>query len=295
MTGAGETGAIHDIGYRRYDGPRLGTAYVARSLFVHSLAGAFGIGRGARSKVAPLLLLGVITVPALVIAAVVIIGRADELPLEYTSYAVRLQLVVSLFAAAQAPQTVSRDLRFGVVPLYFSRPVTPHTYVQAKLLALTAALLCVLAVPLLVLYGGALLAELPFWSSTREVLLALAGATLFALVVAGLGLVLAAFTPRRGLGVAAVVAVLVVLGGVGVAVQGIAQDEGRSDVAAWAGLISPFSLVDGVQVWALGAQSSTVEGPPGTLGGVVFTLVAAAVVLGCYALLRLRYRRVGSA
>jgi ABC-2 type transport system permease protein len=288
----GETGAIHDIGYRHYDGPRLGAAYIARSLFLHSLRGAFGVGRSVRSKVTPLLLLAVMVVPALIIVAVAVITNANDLPLEYTSYAVRLQVVVTVFVAAQSPQSVSHDLRFRVVPLYFSRPLTRTAYVQAKLLAMSSALFGLLAVPLLVLYAGALLAEMPLWSNTRDVALALVGAALLAVVLASFGLVVAAFTPRRGLGVAAVVAVLLVLAAVAAVVQGVASDEGNTTVAGWAGLISPFSLVDGVQVWALGAESSAQEAPPGTYGGPVFAAAAAALVAACYGLLMLRYRRV---
>ncbi len=291
-TAPGETGAIHDIGYRRYDGPRLGAAYIARSLFLHSLRGAFGVGRSARSKVTPLLLVAVMVVPALIIVAVAVITNADELPLEYTSYAVRLQVVVTVFVAAQSPQSVSHDLRFRVVALYFSRPLTRTAYVQSKLLAMSVALFGLLAVPLLVLYAGALLAKMPLWSNTRDVVAALAGVAVLAVVLAAVGLVVAAFTPRRGLGVAAVVAVLLVLAGVAAVVQGIASDEGNATVAGWAGLVSPFSLVDGVQVWALGAESSAQEAPPGTYGGPVFAAAAAALVAACYGLLMLRYRRV---
>ena len=40
---AGTSGVIHDIGYRRYDGQRLGRAQIARALCWHSLRSAFGI------------------------------------------------------------------------------------------------------------------------------------------------------------------------------------------------------------------------------------------------------------
>lgn len=290
----GESGAIHDIGYRRYDGPRLGAGYIGRSLFVHSLRGVFGLGRAARSKVVPLLLLAVITVPALVMAAVVVITGSSELPVEYSSYAVRLQIVVSLFVAAQSPQSVSHDLRFRVVELYFSRPLSRTAYVRAKLLAMTGALFVLLAAPLLVLYAGALLAELPFWSNTGDVLVSLGGAAVFAVVLAALGLVVSAFTPRRGLGVAAVVAVLLVLSGVAAVLQGIASDEGNETVAGWAGLVSPYALVDGVQVWALRAESSTQQAPTGSYAGPVFVVVTAALVAACYGLLLLRYRKVSA-
>ena len=158
--------------------------------------------------------------------------------------------------------------------------------------------------PLLVLYGGALLAQMTFWDNTRGFLISLVGAVLFAVVLASIGLVIAAFTPRRGLGVAAVIAVLIVLAGVEGTVQGIAENQGGghtvvdgvtqdpSTVAGYAGLISPFTLVDGVQTWLLGAKTSIETGPPGTTGGIVFVLATIALLAGCYGLLLLRYRRV---
>jgi ABC-2 type transport system permease protein len=298
----GQMGAIHDIGYRHYDGPRLGTPYIARALFVHSLRGAFGLGRSTKTKVMPLLLLAVMVVPALLIAAIAVVTGDDKLPLEYTAYAFNLQIIVSVFVASQAPQMVSRDLRFRVVALYFSRPLSRLAYVEAKLLAMSAAVFVLLAIPLILLYGGALLAQMSFWDNTRGVLVALAGAVIFAVVLASISLVIAAFTPRRGLGVAAVVAVLLVLAGVGGTIRGIAESQGSHDVvngvvqdpsvAGYAGLISPFTLVDGVQTWAFRAKSSIDMPPPGTTGGIVFVLVTIAIVAACFGLLTLRYRRV---
>jgi ABC-2 type transport system permease protein len=292
VTTPNHPGAIHDIGYRHYDGPRLGPAYIARSLFVHSLRGAFGLGRSARTKVMPMLLGAVMILPALIIAAIGIFGGGDKLPIEYTAYAVNLQIVVAIFVASQAPQSVSRDLRYRVVALYFSRPLSRNAYVQAKLLAMSAAIFLLLVVPLVVLYGGALLAEMSFWTNTRGFLISLVGAVVFAVVLASVGLVIAAFTPRRGLGVAAIVAVLLVLAGVAGTVQGIADHQNNETIAGYAGLISPFTLVDGVQTWALGAKTSTNTSPPGTTGGIVFVLVTIALVAGCYGLLVLRYRKV---
>jgi ABC-2 type transport system permease protein len=234
----------------------------------------------------------VMILPALIIAAIGVFGGDDKLPIEYTAYAVNLQIIVAIFVASQAPQSVSRDLRYRVVALYFSRPLSRNAYVQAKLLAMSAAIFLLLAVPLVVLYGGALLAEMSFWTNTRGFLISLVGAVVFAVVLASVGLVIAAFTPRRGLGVAAIVAVLLVLAGVAGTVQGIADHENNHTIAGYAGLISPFTLVDGVQTWALGAKTSTNTSPPGTTGGIVFVLVTIALVAGCYGLLVLRYRRV---
>lgn len=289
-----ETGAIHDIGYRRYDGPRLGRGYIARSLAVSSLRGAFGLGRSARSKVMPLLLLGLMVVPALIMVAVVIVTGSNELPLEYPAYAVNLGVVVTVFVAAQSPQSVSRDLRFGVTALYFSRPLSRRLYVQAKLAAMSAAVFLLLAVPLVVLYAGALLGRLDFWGNTRGMLAGLAGAALFAVVLASVGLLIAAWTPRRGIGVAAIVTVLLVLDGVSAIVATVSRAQGNDTLAGWAGLISPAGMVDGVQVWALRAESSAVVGPPGAAGGPVFAAATVGLVALCYLLLLRRYRRVTS-
>ena len=295
MTVPRETGAIHDIGYRHYTGPRLGVPYIARSLTLHSLRGAFGLGRATRSKVVPFLLLAAMVVPAFVIALVVVLGGADELPLEYTSYAVRLGAVLTIFVAAQSPQAVSRDLRFRLVALYFARPISRATYVRSKLLAMSAALFAFLTAPLVVLYVGALLGELDVWDNTVGFLKGVAGAAMFAVVLASVGLAIAAWTPRRGVGVAAIVTVLTLLGGISAIVSGIAEEQGQDTLAGWGGLISPVSIVDGVQVWLLNSSAAVVAGPPEDWGGPVFALAAVALVAVCYLLLMRRYRSVTDA
>ena len=291
-----ELGVIHDIGFRHYDGPRLGRAYLLRSLYVESLKGAFGLGRSAKSKVMPFLLLIAATLPALIIALVAGLTNADDLPLKYTAYTIDIATAIAIFLAAQSPAMVSRDLRFKVMPLYFSRPLTRSDYVLAKYAAMTSALFILMGVPLLVLYLGALLAKLPVKDQTGGFLAGLAGAVLFAVLLAGIGLFIASVTPKRGFGVAAIIAVIVVGGLVGATLQGIALDSGRDSLAGYFGLIAPYSLVDGIQVWLLGATSSYPQGPPpGTAAGLVFAVVYLAQVAVWYALLQLRYRRVSGA
>ncbi len=285
------TGAIHDIGYRHYDGPRLGASYIRRSLFLETLRGAYGLGRSARSKVMPFLLLAVMVLPALVMGIVTSYVGFSSLPLNYTEYVVTMQVAVTIFLGSQAPAVMSRDLRFRVTTLYFSRPLSRQQYVQAKYAGMTAALFVLMGLPITVLFAGALLAKLPLGAQLPDFLRAMAGAALFALVLAAVGLVVAAMTPRRGVGVAAVVGVLLVLSGIQATVRAMADEFGNDVFSGYAGLISPYTLVDGVADGLLGADSSIDQGPPGTSGVIVFTIVAVLLVVGCYAALVARYRR----
>jgi ABC-2 type transport system permease protein len=280
-------GAIHDIGYRHYDGPRMGASYIQRSLFVETFRGAYGLGRSARSKVMPFVLLAVMALPAVVVGIVTSYVQLETLPISYTGYVFAFQVAVTVFLGSQSPVVMSRDLRFRVVALYFSRPLSRRQYVQAKYAGMAAALFLLLGLPITLLLAGALLAELPLDEQLPDYLRAMAGAAVYALVLGGIGLVVAAMTPRRGVGVAAVVGVLLILSGLQAAVMGIL---GERD-SGYTGLISPFTLVDGVVAGLFGAESSIGQAPPGAVGAVVFAAVAVAVVVSCYAVLVTRYRR----
>ncbi|MBU3866827.1 ABC transporter permease [Streptomyces sp. 4503] len=285
---------IHNIGYRHYDGPRLGRAYARRSLFSQSLRGAYGLGRSAKSKVAPMLLFAVMCAPAAIIVAVAIATKVDKLPVEYTRYAIMLQAVIGLYTASQAPQSVSRDLRFKTVPLYFSRPIEAMDYVVAKFAAMASSLFILTGAPLLILYVGALLAKLDFADQTKGFAQGLISVALLSLLFAGISLVVAALTPRRGFGVAAVIALLTISYGAVSAVQAIAWDQGNSGPVSWIGLFSPITIIDGVQTAFLGATSSFPGGVgPGTGTGFVYVLVLLGLIAGSYGLLMRRYRKVG--
>ncbi|MEQ7125106.1 ABC transporter permease [Actinopolymorpha sp. B11F2] len=289
-------GVIHDIGYRNYDGARLGRAYILRSLYVQSLRSTYGLGRSAKSKVLPFLLAGAMLLPAVIVVAVMMFARLQDLPLPYERYFVVTQAVIGIFVASQAPQLFSRDLRFRTITLYFSRPLTRLDYVTAKFAALATSIAILVLAPLIVLYAGTLLAKLSFGEQTKNFAAGLAGVVVLALVLAGVGGVIASLTTRRGFGVAAIITVLVLsYSGVTIA-SGIAQSENNTTLAGYFGLLSPITLVDGVQVTAFGAEYSGVIPPPDTTVGLLaFVLTAAAVVVGSFGLLLLRYRTVANA
>ncbi|MET9615315.1 ABC transporter permease [Kitasatospora indigofera] len=290
-----ETGVIHDIGYRGYTGPRLGRGYATRSLFTQGLRAAYGLGRSGRSKVLPMLVLAVVTLPAVVIVALAIVQGRTELPLDYPTYPSALGLVVELFVAAQAPVLMSRDLRYSTVPLYFSRPITRGDYVRAKFGAMVVAMLLLMTAPMVVLYLGAVLGGMPVGHNTAHFLYGLAAAVLFALVYSAVGLLIAASTPRRGFGVAAIMGFLVVSQGIAVVILGIAgglDNPVPPESANWVGLLSPGWLVEGLVTQLFGLGSAADLHAPGALGVTVFALEAAVIVAGSYGLLRRRYRSI---
>ncbi|MFF3450905.1 ABC transporter permease [Streptomyces sp. NPDC002667] len=294
LTQPGEQTRIHNIGYRNYDGPRLGRAYARRSLYSQSLRGAYGLGRSVKSKVLPMLLFVVMCVPALIMVAVAVATKAKDLPVDYTRYAVIMQAVIGLYVASQGPQAVSRDLRFKTIPLYFSRPIETADYVRAKYAALASALFILTAAPLIVLYVGALLAKLDFADQSKGFGQGLASVALLSLLFAGIALVISAITPRRGFGIAAVIAALTISYGAVSTVQAIAFERSSSGAVPWLGLFSPITLIDGVQTAFLGASSAF----PGQVGpssaqGVVYLVVVLGLIAGCYGLLMRRYRKAG--
>lgn len=293
-TAPGDQTRIHNIGYRTYDGPRLGRSYATRSLYSQSLRGSYGLGRSVKSKVLPMLLFVVMCVPAAIMVAVAVATKANDLPVDYTRYAIIMQAVISLYIASQAPQSVSRDLRFKTVPLYFSRPIETADYVRAKYAALASALFILTATPLLVLYVGALLAKLDFADQTKGFAQGLVSVALLSLLFAGIGLVIASVTPRRGFGIAAVIAVLTISSGAVATLQAIADAQGTSESIAWIGLFSPITLVDGVQSAFLGAESVFPGGVgPTNAEGVVYVVVALGLIAASYGLLVRRYKKVG--
>jgi ABC-2 type transport system permease protein len=293
-TAAPTQDVIHNIGYRHYDGPRLGRGYARRSLFVQSLRGAYGLGRSAKSKVLPMILAAAMGFPAVIMVAVAVFSGADELPVAYTEYALFLQPVIGIFVAAAAPQAVSLDLRFRTTPLYFSRPIERRDYVSAKYAALTAALFVFTATPVVLLYVGALLAKLDFTDQTAGFAKGLLFSAVFAALNAGIGLALAALTPRRGFGIATVIAVLTIPYMLVTALQGIAYEQNAGDIVGWLGLGSPGTLMGGFQETLLGGPSVY----PGAVElsaaeGAGYVLLIAVLLAGTYALLLRRYRKAG--
>ncbi|MBC7461590.1 MAG: ABC transporter permease [Thermoleophilia bacterium] len=289
---AGPSGAIYDIGYRGYDGPRVGRRARIVTLFTHTLRGAFGLGRMGRAKIAPILLLAALCVPALVMAGVVSFVHLDKLPVGYDFFSLDLQVLHTIWLGVLAPFVVSRDLRFRVTTLYFSRPLMRLDYLWAKYVATVAALLVMLVVPPVVLFIGALLGKLDARAQVRDLLPVLVLVALLALLLAAVGLLIASLAPRRGMGIAAIVAVLLVSSGVRAIVEAIAVDRGSAEGRLYAGMISPYSLVERIVAGLFHQTRAGMLVAPTAGQTLAFAGVFVVVLGGALLLLVRRYQKV---
>jgi ABC-2 type transport system permease protein len=290
QTAAAPNGVIHDIGYQRYGGVRLGRAYAFRSLYSHGVRAAFGLGRSAKAKIFPWIVVGIGFLIATVVTA--IRGQGGPPVLGYAGYPVAMFFLIIIFNAVVAPELVSRDLRNGILPLYFSRPLTRSDYALAKLAALVTANFLMLAGPQLLMFiGGSF--TLPdaaaVWDEFGDLAAGLAVSAMFALLCGSLSLLIASFFGRRAVAAAMVVALFLVT----TPIFGILTGIGTDTMRELAGLVSPISLVDGTAHWLFPTQFDEELTYPGSYGGL-YAAVTAATVTAASLLLLLRYRKAGS-
>jgi ABC-2 type transport system permease protein len=299
----GAPSVIHDLGYRRYDGPRLGRPQIVRALAWHSFRSAFGLGRGAKAKIVPLVALVALCLPAVVNAFAM--SRGNPRVVDYDTYSPPLRdIVMTIFVAVQAPELVSRDLRSRVLPLYFARPIKTTDYPLAKYLAFTAACLVMVEVPLLLLYGGSIAnvhGGAAVWAQTRALIPGLLVGLMWAVVLAAISLFLASLTGRRAFATGAVAIFLLLtftLAEILLSAEG--QQLGpQGPQAAGAvpslaekvsGLFSPFTLFDGVRMWLGGTDPADDVLNPGRFGAV-YAVVLVLITALCLAGLAARYRK----
>ena len=301
---AGPGGVIHDLGYQRYDGLRLGRQRIVAALAWHSFRSAFGFGRGVKAKVVPAIVMIVICLPAVVNAFAM--SRGNARLVDYDTYTPVLRdLSMTVFLAVQAPELVSRDLRSRVLPLYFSRPIKPGDYPLAKYAGFTAACLVVLEVPLIALYAGSVVnvhGGAAVWAQTSALIPGLLLGAMWAVSLAAISLFLASLSARRGLATGAVaIAFLLTYTLAQILLQVEAQaarnvgargPDGEPLVSLGekvAGLFSPFTLFDGVRRWLGGTNLGDNVPKVGAFGAVYALVLIVIVGLSRYGLAA-RYR-----
>ena len=288
------TGAIYDLGYRGYDGPRLGRRAAFATLFWASLRAAFWLGRSGRSKIVPWGLSAIMIVPAAVAGAIQAIAPGGLSPFNYDNYLWDLSPILALFVAAQAPELVSSDQRNHVLSLYFSHALARSDYALAKLGALAAALFILALAPLLVILFASILAATDvvaaFGDQLENLPQIIGSPVIHSIPLAALGLAIASFTPRRAYATGAIIAVYLVTGAVG----GILSEAGRGRLSQVAPLLNPWVLLDGTRDWLVGNTIPDSPVPQADLDLWVFGVLTAILTLIAIAAVLWRYRRIAA-
>ena len=298
---AAPTGSIYDIGYRRYEGPRLGRGHAVRSLFIHSLRSAFGIGRGGRAKIAPIILGGMALLPAIaIVGAMTMVAQfgvgerfANQAPIRYETYFGTISTLIVLFCAAQAPELFGRDQRNGVIALYFARALRRSDYSLARVAGFAAALLIIQLLPQLLLFLGRVLLSPDIPGAVGEDLPSfppvLAQSGLAAGLLGGLSMAISAFTPRRAYATAGIIALFTIPNIVAGTVLGL----GSSVIGTWLLLLSPTAVLDGTNSILFGA-------PFGSdfffidLPDIAWIAAAIAGIVGAIAITVRRFARIAT-
>jgi ABC-2 type transport system permease protein len=301
-TASGPGGDIYDLGYQRYVGPRLGRPAAVSALFWHTVRSTFGIGRGGRAKIAPFTLAGFALLPAVLAVGITAIasqaGDAGEIldessPIQYGTYHSIVATLVMLFCAAQAPELLGRDQRYGVLPIYFSRALERVDYALAKAGGLVAGLLVLTLLPQLILLVGRILAAPDPATGAGKELPNLPPILIQGVLAAGLlgavAMVIAAFTPRRAYATAAIIAVFIIPPVIAALIQRL----GAGDVARFLVFLRPGDVLDGSNAFLFDTLAEGRAVRSSDLPPIAYPLAALLGTVGALGVTVRRYLRIG--
>jgi ABC-2 type transport system permease protein len=253
QAGASRAGNIYDIGYRRYEGPRLGRSHAIRALVIDSFRTTYGLGHGGRAKAAPIILAAIAVLPAVIVVGFLSLaarlGAQQQIenasPIAYDTYYRQISAIIALFCAVQAPELFGRDQRHGVLALYFARAVRRADYAIARLVGFGLAVLALLLLPMVILLIGRVLLATDIAAAFGRDFPKLPAVVGQAVVIAGLygalAMAVSAFTPRRAYATAGTIALFVLPGLIAQIVIGL----GSGPIGTWLVLLAPGTVIDG--------------------------------------------------
>ncbi|HEX5140601.1 MAG TPA: ABC transporter permease subunit [Dehalococcoidia bacterium] len=287
-------GNIYDLGYRHYEGVRLGRSYAARSLFVYSFWSVWGIGRSWMAKLFPMGLAAIALIPALILLAIAALAPDEFEVAKPEDYYGFVSIVLALFCAVAAPELVGRDQRQRTLALYFSRALSRFDYASTKVAALVLSLFLVLVVPQVFLQvGNGVAADSlsDYFKDNLDVLPPIiASSAIVAVFMGAISLAIAIQTPRRAFAMGAVIAAFAILSALG----GILVNTVTGDAQKYALLISPFGLLEGLVYWVFSVE------PPfdsnvtkAGLDGVFYFVASIAYAALALAIVYRRIERMG--
>jgi ABC-2 type transport system permease protein len=275
-------GEIYDLGYKHYDGKRLGRTHAIQALIVYSIKRGLGIKKKWTAKLIPFALYMIAFVPAFIVAGIKAFIPTDDFTYTYHDLNDFIFLTLFIFAAALGPEMLSDDRRENVLGLYFSRAITRLDYLLAKIAAM-GILLGTIAFgpPLLLFIANVLLADNPisyFFDHFGDLGRIAAYGILASAYLGAISLAIAAYTNRKG------VAGAIFIGGV-LMIAGIANalfealDSGIGDYII---LVDPFDLVAAISAWIWGEPTNMdIADLPGVWYGlaVLATVALSALIM----------------
>jgi len=289
--------SIYDLGYRHYEGVRVGRRGTLLTLYTHGLRSCFGLGRRATSKIFPWALAIFAFVPAIIQLGVgaVVSGFDQKIELfKHEDYFTYVRIILVLFCATVASELVGKDQRTRTLSLYFSRAVSRFDYTFAKFAALTSAMLVLTLGPQLLLFIGNGMAADDLGGYTHDnwdlVFPIIAGSLLVSAVIASVGLCIAAYLPRRAYATAAIVGTFILT----LAIANILMETIDPAVARFFLLGSPIAW-EGAILWLFrvdpNGRSVLADAD---LGGWVYLLAVLGTIAATFALTLRRFGRVST-
>jgi ABC-2 type transport system permease protein len=287
---------IYDRGYRTYDGDRTGLAGARRAVYREGIRRVLGLGRKAREKVFPWMMISIaVAMAAIIIGVHWFIGDlALAIEEGVPTYGELFDLygwIALLFIAFAGPWLLIPDRVRGVLSVYFSRPLTVDGYLAAKVGAFATVVGAIYLVPQLILHIGlGLISDegfLTYMGDNLDILWKVPVTTLaFVAMHGALAFLLAALINRPGIASAAFLAVIVP--GRFIAAQ---VSEASFAGARWTSLLA-FDHLPRVIRDALFRNTVTYPAEAAGFGAWTAAAVIAAAVIISALVVRSRYRRL---
>ena len=260
-----------------------------RSLYVHSVRSAYGLGRSAWAKLLPFVLLGFMSIASLIL--VVVNTQLPSPVIDYVGIASTFTYAATVFVAVVAPELVSVDLRSNLLQLYLSRPLRRRDYALTKLVALASATFALFAIPMLIMFLGMAFNTKTGVGGVFDELgglgQGLLAAVIHAALLSALALPLASLSGRRVFASGMIIALFLL----SAPVSGAVMAFGGDTLQNLGGLLNPASLLNGVDQWLFGLTIDLAF--TGDYGAVYALVTAVLIALGTW-LSIVRYKKVKS-
>jgi ABC-2 type transport system permease protein len=268
-------GEIYDLGYKHYDGKRLGRAHAIRALVIYSMKRGLGIKKKWTAKLIPIGLYATAFVPAFIVAGIQAFVPSNDFTYSFHDLNDFIAITLFIYAAALGPEMLSDDRRENVLGLYFSRALTRLDYLLAKIAAMGILLGSIaFGPPLLLFIANVLLADNPityFFDHLDDIARIAAYGTLASAYLGSISLAIAAFTNRKGVAGAIFIGGLFMVTAISNALFE-ALDTGIGDYII---LFDPIDLITALSAWVWGEQ---INSDIADLPGVWYALAVVATV-----------------